>query len=99
MLTLAHKDLRHIDIAVFVEADADAHLGPGAGQNVLPVTGGGHERRLRFLNGGVMGDVLASAVKRVAEGGQHVLDAAISGRLMGKLVVVAHIAGFDPGDA
>ncbi len=79
LIELPGEDLRYIDKAVAVVADADADLCPGSGENVTAVPVGGHESRLRFFNRCMVCDILACTLEAVAEAAEHVAHATVGG--------------------
>ena len=93
------EDLGEVGVALGVEGDADADFGPGGGEDVLAVAGGGHESGLGFGDAGVVGDVFTGGGEGIAEGAEHNADVAVGGGFVGEIVVVAHVLGLDAGDA
>ena len=69
---LADKQLCYVHKAVGVKAYANAHLGPGGGHHILPVSAAGQERGLRLFHSGMMRDVLPHRGERVAKGREHI---------------------------
>ena len=98
LFPLPCEDLRDVDVALRVLANADAYTSPGGGENVAAMTVAGHEGGLRLFNGGMVRNVLSGGGEGIAEVLQHVADGTVGGGGVRKIMVVAHVLGFLAGN-
>ena len=93
------ENLGQVNIAVFVRRHADADFGIAFAQNVVPVTGRGDQRGLRFFDRRVMRDILPGGGIGIAYFREHAAHVAVCRGQMREILIVAHIFRFEARDA
>lgn len=88
----------HLGPVVAVGHIADADLGVGGVQDIGTVAGGIHPAIHHCLRGAVaLGDVFTGSPEGNAEIADHLKGRAVNRAVMGKIAVVLHVLGFEPG--